>query len=79
MKWLKLKLSDDTDAFVTTTSISSIQVAARVPASGLRATKITLTDGNTLFIDGKYTPMQVLKAIENEQGMGISYEIIDLV
>ena len=78
MKWLKLKLSDDSDAFVTTKSISSIQVAMRVPATGLRATKITLTDGNTLFIDGKITPIQVLKAIENEQSMDVSSEIIEL-
>lgn len=78
MKWLKLKLSDDSDAFITTTSISSIQVAMRVPATGLRATKITLTDGNTLFIDGKITPIQVLKAIENEQSMDVSSEIIEL-
>jgi len=72
MKWLRLPQINGKDSLVTTTSIIGI-------TSVDWYTQVHLSDGKSVLIDGKYSPMQVLRAIENEQDMGISSEIIDLV
>lgn len=72
MKWLRLPQLNGDDAFVTTTSIEGI-------ATMDCYTQVLLSNGNSITIDGKYTPNRILKTIEKEQDMDVSSDIIDIV
>lgn len=79
MKWLKLIQTDNTVAFVTIKSISSLQVAGRISESGDRLTRIVLIDGTSLYVGGEHSPTHILEVIKNSRDIDQPFEIIELI
>lgn len=72
MKWLRLPQLNGDDAFVTTTSIEGI-------ATMDCYTQVLLSNGNSITIDGKYTPNRILEVIKNSRDIDQPFEIIELI